>query len=182
MSKIRTAGADLQKINNRTCKKYATEKGEKIVLAFEKCRIPFFARYNNAEISVIYDGNYTANVDEIIRKIMSGAYDEIVAELKRKKNDSGYKVLFPEIANVLNTSVSFLKSRPDEVQEILCTKYVNLWYCDTPTIKRELSQILNLDEEPQYVSAEVQRKRAEKIRQEQAEIENRERFERDRRF
>ena len=36
MSKIRTAGADLQRIQNRTYVKYATDKGEKIVLAFEK--------------------------------------------------------------------------------------------------------------------------------------------------
>lgn len=96
---------------------------------------------------------------------------------------NGYKSLLPEIAETLGTSVSFLKSRPDEVQEILCKRYVNLWYCDTPTIKRELSEIINLgNPEEHYVSAEIQRKRAEKIRQTHIQKENRERSERERRF
>ena len=144
MSKIRTAGADLQRIQNRTYVKYATDKGEKIALALEKCRIPFFARFSDTEISIAYNADFKENVAEIIRKMLSGVYDEIVAELKRKTDKSGYASLLPEIANVLNISVSFLKSRPDEIQEILCKKYAALWYCDTPTIKRELSEVLNL--------------------------------------
>lgn len=166
------------KINNRTYVKYATEKGEKIVLALEKCRIPYFARYNDSEISLTYNAEYKENIEEIIQKMLSGAYDEIVAELKRKSDNNGYMSLIPEIANILNTSVSFLKNRPDELQEILCKRYVNLWCCDTPTIKRELSEVLNLNTEPHYVSSDVQRKRAEKIRQMQIENENRERYER----
>lgn len=178
-----TAGADLQKIANKTYAKYNTDKGEKIALALEKSRIPYFARFNNAEISLTYDADYKQNVEEIIKKIMSGAYNEIVAELKRMTNINGYKSLIPEIAEMLDTSVSFLKSRPDEVQEIVCKRYVDLWYCDTPTIKRELAEILNLGNcAEHYVSAEVQRKRVEKIRDSHIQREIREHFERERRF
>ncbi len=183
MSRVRTAGADLQKIANKTYAKYATEKGEKIVLALEKCRIPYFAKFSSTEISITYDADYKENVEEIIRKLLSGVYDEITAELKRMTDKNGYKSLLPEIAETLGTSVSFLKSRPDEVQEILCKRYVNLWYCDTPTIKRELSEIINLGNSGEYyVSAEIQRKRAEKIHQKHIQKENRERSERERRF
>ncbi|MDE6101369.1 MAG: hypothetical protein K2F73_00110 [Ruminococcus sp.] len=183
MSRIRTAGADLRKIANKTYAKYTTEKGEKIVLALEKCRIPYFAKFNSTEISLTYDADYKENVEEIIRKLLSGVYDEIMAELKRMSDKNVYKPLLPEIAETLGTSVSFLKSRPDEVQEIICKRYVNLWYCDTPTIKRELEELINLgNPEEHYVSAEIQRKRAEKICQTQIQKENRECPERERRF
>lgn len=181
MSVTKTTGADLQKIANKTYAKYTTDKGEKIALALEKSRIPYFARFNNAEISLTYDADYKQNVEEIIRKIMSGAYDEIVAELKRMTNINGYKSLIPEIAEMLDTSVSFLKSRPDEVQEIVCKRYIDLWYCDTPTIKRELSEILNLSNTKEhYVSADIMRKFSEKSQQMQREI--KEHSERERRF
>ena len=49
MSRIRTEGADLRKIANKTYAKYATEKGEKIVLALEKCRIPYFAKFSSTD-------------------------------------------------------------------------------------------------------------------------------------
>lgn len=183
MSVIKTTGADLQKIANKAYAKYATDKGEKIALALEKSRIPYFARFNGAEIFLTYDADYKENVEEIIRKIMSGAYEEIVAELKRMTNKNSYKSLLPEIAEMLGASVSFLKSRPDEVQEIVCKRYVDLWYCDTPTIKRKLAEILNLDNSAEhYVSAEVQRKYAEKIRDSHIQREIREHSERERRF
>lgn len=91
---------------------------------------------------------------------MSGDYEEMMREIQSRKNSDGYKVLLPEIAELLNMSVSFLKSRPDEVQEGICKAYVNLWYCDTDTIKRELSEILKInfsaehDEEKQYKPVE----------------------------
>lgn len=183
MNNIRTAGVELQKIQNKTYNKYSTEKGEKIVLALEKSRIPYFARFNGEEIFLTYDSNYKDSVEEIIRKILSGVYDEIVAELKRKKDNSGFRELIPEIANILNTSVSFLKSRPDEVQEILCKRYIDLWCCDTPTIKRELSEIISLDNtEEHYISSKIHRRRTENQREQQIQTENRIHSERERRF
>lgn len=181
MSEMRTAGADIQRIQNRICKKIITDKGEIIVLTLEKCHIPFFAKYNESEISVIYNADFEENVNEIIRKVMSGVFDEIVVELNRVTDTSIYKSLLPEIAEILSTSVSFLKSRPDEVQEILCKRYVDLWYCDTSTIKRELEEIVNLgNTKEHYVSADVFRKRIENTNQ--IHRETREHYERERRL
>ena len=50
MSVIKTTGADLQKIANKAYAKYATDKGEKIALALEKSRIPYFANREAAAI------------------------------------------------------------------------------------------------------------------------------------
>lgn len=158
---ICSSGQDLKNINNRAYAKYNTGKAEKIVLALDKCGIPYFARFNDSEISLTYDNDYAVSVSEIIAKAMSGDYEEMMLEIQSRKNPDGYKVLLPEIAEILNTSVSFLKSRPDEVQEGICKAYVNLWYCDANTLKRELSEMLKInfsvehDVEKQHKAVEI---------------------------
>lgn len=52
---IYSSGQDLKSINNRAYAKYNTGKAEKIVIALDKCGIPYFARFNDAEISLTYD-------------------------------------------------------------------------------------------------------------------------------
>lgn len=46
---------------------------------------------------------------------------------------------------MLHTTVGALKNRPSEIQESLCRTYVNYWLCDTPTIQRELSRVMNIN-------------------------------------
>lgn len=142
---IYASGQNLRDIRNRAYAKYAADKAEKIVLALDRCGIPYFARFNNKEISLTYDSDYTDSVSEIIAKAMSGDYEDLLLEIRSKKNNDGYKAMLPEIAAILNTSVSFLKSRPDEVQEGICKAYVNLWFCDSITIQRELSEMLKIN-------------------------------------
>ena len=149
------------------------------MLALDKCSIPYFARFNDSEISLTYDNDYAVSVSEIIAKAMSGDYEEMVLKIQSRKNPDGYKVFLPEIAEVLNTSVSFLKSRPDEVQEGICKAYVNLWYCDTDTIKRELSGMLKINFSTEN-DKEKQRKPIEIIPQNHAPKERS--YERERRF
>lgn len=176
---IYSSGQDLKSINNRAYAKYDTGKAEKIVLALDKCGIPYFARFNDSEISLTYDNDYAISVSEIIAKAMSGDYEEMILEIQSKKISDGYRVLLPEIAEILNTSVSFLKSRPDEVQEGICKAYVNLWYCDTDTIKRELSDMLKINFSVEH-DVEKQRKTVEIIPQNHAPKERS--YERERRF
>lgn len=176
---IYSSGQDLKSINNRAYAKYDTDKAKKIVLALDKCGIPYFARFNNLEISLTYDNDYAVSVSEIIAKAMSGDYEEMMLEIQSRKNPDGYKVLLPEIAELLNISVSFLKSRPDEVQEGICKAYVNLWHCDTDTIKRELSDMLKINFSAEH-DAEKQRKSIEIIPQNHVQKERS--YERERRF
>ncbi|MCM1228361.1 MAG: hypothetical protein NC320_13240 [Clostridium sp.] len=176
---IYSSGQDLRSIKNRAYAKYDTGKAEKIVLALDKCGVPYFARFNNAEISLTYDNDYAITVSEIIAKAMSGDYEEMILEIQSRKNPDGYKVLLSEIAEILNISISFLKSRPDEVQEGICKAYVDLWYCDTDTIKRELSEILKINFSTEH-DEEKQRKPVEIVPQNYVQKERS--HERERRF
>lgn len=176
---IYSSGQDLKSINNRAYAKYDTGKAEKIVLALDKCGIPYFARFNDSEISLTYDNDYAITVSEIIAKAMSGDYEEMMLEIQSRKNPDGCRVLLPEIAEILNTSVSFLKSRPDEVQEGICKAYVNLWYCNANTIKRELSDMLKINFSVEH-DVEKQRKPVEIISQNHEQKERS--YERERRF
>ena len=125
----------LKDINNRAYARYETEDGDLIADTLENCGIPYFARYNNHELSLTYDSEYSIQVEEIIKKCTSGEYRILLREIKNRKNTDGYRILLPEIAEILETSVSLLQTRPAEIQESLCKTYTDLWHCDSLTIK-----------------------------------------------
>ena len=142
---IYKSGLDIRKILNKSFAKYETTHAKHIVLGLDKSNIPYFARFGNTSISLTYDADYKDSVDEIITKAMSGDFGEFLCEIKDKKNSEGYLILLPEIAPMLHTTVGALKNRPSEIQESLCRTYVNYWLCDTPTIQRELSRVMNIN-------------------------------------
>jgi hypothetical protein len=139
------SGIDIRRIENKEFKRYDTNRARKIVIALDHSNVPFFARFTDKQISLIFDKAYTDSVDEIVAKAMSGDYEELLREVKRKKNTEGYLILLPEIADILHTTVDTLKSRPDDVQLALCHAYVNYWLCDTATIQRELARIMTVN-------------------------------------
>ena len=71
----------------------------------------------------------------------------------------GYYRLLGEVAELLNTTVSFLKSRPDEVQLLLCKFYVDLWLCDRATLQRELDRIITVNGRTLSDISEYERKK-----------------------
>lgn len=142
MSEVKSSGWILKDINNRTYARYETGLGEEISQALECGSIPYFARFNDKELSLTYDSDYSEQVDEIIRKSSSGEFQQIIRDIKNRKNGSSYLVLIPEVAEILEMSVSTLKSRPEEIQETLCRTYVDMWYCDSFTIRKRLSELL----------------------------------------
>lgn len=60
------------------------------------------------------------------------------------QNDD-YKVLLPEIAEMLNTSVSALESRPSDVQMMLAQIYIANSTADSATIRAALGQVVELN-------------------------------------
>jgi len=142
MSEVKSTGWILKDIQNRAYARYASTKGKEIVSALETAEIPYFARYNSMEISLTYDSEYSSRVDEIIKKSSSGEYEQMFREIKDRKKISSYLVLLPEISEILEMSVSTLRNRPEEMQEILCKTYTDLWYCDTLTIRKRLAELL----------------------------------------
>ena len=145
MSEVKSSGRMLKDINNRAYARYETEDGDLIADTLENCGIPYFDRYNNHELSLTYDSEYSIQVEEIIKKCTFGEYRILLREIKNRKNTDGYRILLPEIAEILETSVSLLQTRPAEIQESLCKTYTDLWHCDSLTIKKRLSELLMKD-------------------------------------
>lgn len=135
---IYSCGQDVRRIKNKCFAKFRTPYTKNTALAFDKSNIPYFARFSDNEVSLVYDADFAVSASEIIAKSQSGDY----AEITQKNYD-----LLSEIAEILNVTAGTLKNRPDEIKSALCRFYADFWFCDTPTIKRELTRILMTDEE-----------------------------------
>ena len=139
------AGTDITAIRNKEFIRIETDKAQAICIALDKGGIPFSARFGDAELVLTYDGSYKEQVEDIIAKAQSGEYEALLRELQVYGEPDGYYRLLGEVAEVLNTTIGTLQSRPDEVQLALCKTYVNFWLCDKVTIQRELERIHTLN-------------------------------------
>lgn len=135
---IYSCGQDVRRIKNKCFAKFKTPYTKNIALAFDKSSIPYFARFSDNEISLVYEADFVVSASEIIAKSQSGDY----AKITQKNYD-----LLSEVAEFLNVKVGTLKNRPYEIQSALCRFYVVFWFCDNTTIRRELTKILMTDEE-----------------------------------
>ena len=59
--------------------------------------------------------------------------------------NGNYKALLPEIAEMLNTSVSALENRPSDVQIMLAQIYIANSSADSATIREALGQVVELN-------------------------------------
>lgn len=139
------AGTDITAIRNKEFIRIETDKAQAICIALDKGGIPFSARFGDAELVLTFDGSYKEQVEDIIAKAQSGEYEALLRELQFYGEPDGYYRLLGEVAEVLNTTIGTLQSRPDEVQLALCKTYVNFWLCDKVTIQRELERIHTLN-------------------------------------
>lgn len=135
---IYSCGQDVRRIKNKCFAKFQTPYTKNISLAFGRSNIPYFARFSDSEISIVYDADFVVSASEIITKSQSGDY----AEITKKNHD-----LLPEIAKILNIAPGTLKNCPDDIQSALRRFYIDFWFCDTPTIRRGLEKFLMADEE-----------------------------------
>lgn len=139
------AGTDITAIRNKEFIRIETDKAQAICIALDKGGIPFSARFDDAEMVLTFDGSFKEQVEDIIAKAQSGEYEALLRELQVYGEPDGYYRLLGEVAEVLNTTIGTLQSRPDEVQLALCKTYVNFWLCDKVTIQRELERIHTLN-------------------------------------
>lgn len=139
------AGIDIASIANKEFIRIDTDKAQEICVALDKSGIPFSARYGENEMVLTYDGSYKEQVEDIIAKANSGDYEALLRELQVYGEPDGYYRLLGEVAEVLNTTIGTLQSRPDEIQLALCKTYVNFWFCDKVTLQRELERIHTLN-------------------------------------
>ena len=138
-------GIEVSAIQNREFIRIETDKAQAICIALDKGGIPFSARFGDAELVLTFDGSYKEQVEDIIAKAQSGEYEALLRELQVYGEPDGYYRLLGEVAEVLNTTIGTLQSRPDEIQLALCKTYVNFWLCDKVTIQRELERIHTLN-------------------------------------
>lgn len=131
-----SCGQDVRRIRNKCFVKFRTPYTKNIALAFDRSSIPYFARISGDNVSLVYDADFVVFVSEIIAKSQSEDYEKIM----QKNYD-----LLTEIAKILNVEVGYLKNIPDEIQSALCRFYVIFWFCDTLTLKSELTKILMTD-------------------------------------
>ena len=153
------SGVDVGTISNKEFARFETTKASDIVIALDKSGIPFSARFGDSEIVLTYDGSYKEEVEEIIAKVSSGDYEALLRELQVYGVPDGYYRLLGEVAELLNTTVSFLQSRPDDVQLLLCKFYVDLWLCDRATLQRELDRIITVNGRTLSDISEYERKK-----------------------
>ena len=139
------AGTDITAIRNKEFIRIETDKAQAICIALDKGGIPFSARFGDAEMVLTFDGSFKEQVEDIIAKAQSGEYEALLRELQVYGEPDGYYRLLGEVAEVLNTTIGTLQSRPDEVQLALCKTYVNFWLCDKVTLQRELERIHTLN-------------------------------------
>ena len=83
----------------------------------------------------------------------------IVRERHPNKNNSdaeSYKSLLPEIADLLNTSVSSIEKYPTDIQKMLCEVYTGNYHSDEISIKQALGQIVRLNTETERQIKQIQ--------------------------
>lgn len=138
-----SCGEDNFPKDNREYVLLDTDKGKQIAIALETSGVPYVGTFTEEQMRFSYDPDYKDTVEEIIGKAKSGDYEEMLREIKEHKDDSAYLILLPTVAEYLHLSESALRKRPNELQVHLCQMFTRLWYCDTPTIQRELTRALN---------------------------------------
>lgn len=138
-------GINISAIANKEFMRLETAYAKEIVIALDKSGIPFSARYGDAEMVLTYDGSYRKQVEGILAKANSGDYETLLRELQVYGVPDSYYRLLSEVAELLNTTVGALKSRPDEIQLALCKTYADFWLCDDATIQRELDRIITVN-------------------------------------
>lgn len=121
-----------------------TSEGQHIALALTASAIPFDGKVSDERITFAYDADYKEEVDEILKKATSEEY----ADFRRELNDNyrGEKCMhfLPAAAEILHMTEGTLRSRPLDVQYIVCRRYADYCICDSYTLRRELEKALLL--------------------------------------
>lgn len=148
MNEINT-GVSISEIESKKFTSVNTKYAFSIIDGLMKSQsmVDFIAKYDDTKLLLTYSENNADIVDEIIKKSSS---DEaiLIERLRTGESDKeSYLALLPEVAKILNTSVSTLSKRPSDLQMILAQTYTNYWFSDSLTIKKALSQVADLNHE-----------------------------------
>lgn len=117
---------------------------EKIIRGLEQSGIRYFVQIDDSKAMFAYSADGSQRISEIISRSEN---DEAVCRFishSREYTQEEYSELLPEIAKIMEVSVSKLHSFPVDIQNRITNAYINCCYADTFTIRRSLNRIINL--------------------------------------
>lgn len=85
-------------------------------------------------------------------------------QLNHNSDPERYKSLLPEIANLLNTSVSAIERYPTDIQQALCKIYTDNYHSDQLTIQQALGRVVQLNSETEK---QIEQAKQQALHQEQ---------------
>lgn len=85
-------------------------------------------------------------------------------QLNHNSDPERYKSLLPEIANLLNTSVSYIEKYPTDIQKTLCEVYIAHFDSNEIIIKQALGQVIQLNTETEK---QIEQAKQQALHQEQ---------------
>ena len=140
--------------DNREYVTLITERGQQIAVALGLGGIPHKGRYDDESISFSYDTDYKESVNEILEKITSDTYAEQRETISAHNNGADCLFFIPKVAEIMRISESMLRSRPLDIQLIVCKYYTAMWICDTDTLERELKAVFTLSKQIETTDSE----------------------------
>ena len=143
--------------DNREYVTLITERGQQIAVALGLGGIPHKGRYDDEKISFSYDADYKDSVTEIIDKLTSDDYLETRREIDEHSNGEACLRYIPDVAKILRISESMLRSRPLDIQLVVCKYYTAMWICDSYTLERELKAVFTLNKQIETTDSETDR-------------------------
>lgn len=161
---MKESGIALSGIPHKEFMNIKTDKGESVVKALERSDIPYYARLSDSAVMIAFSSPDKKKIEDIVNKITA---ENVMSEaLERYRSDpedlSNVKALLPEIAEVLNVSVSSLERKPPDMQIQLAAAYTNAYPADAQTLKNVLKGELPLVKEPPEMPQEAEKTQPEK--------------------
>lgn len=144
------SGISLKDISDKQFSTVQTDKADSIIKGLEQSGIPYHARYSDSMITIAFSTPDKAKITQIVEKNTTADSEksEILERFRSNPdNMSNVKALLPEIAEVLNVSVSSLERKPPDLQMQLALTYTAYCFSDDLTVKKALKEELSLNHE-----------------------------------
>lgn len=131
---MQQTGVNLNEIPDKNYRTVSTSNAENIVKGLNISGIIFSGKYDDTKIVLAFSKSDSERVDEIIERCE-----------RSKPEINDYAEIFPEIAICLNTSVSAIESRPNDIKMMLSQIYIDNFYGDQISIKKALAKVIEVN-------------------------------------
>ncbi len=95
---------------------------------------------------------------------MNGYTEEMQLFLSEPDNKYYARLLLPEIADVLDVSVSQLERKPIDVQILLAKTYVNGWQSDKESLKQMLKANIYVNDDTHNTQERLEKEKKERTK------------------